>query len=315
MRSFMFKGQLTSYSSDAMIRQQWAVRTSFRRPLQALRSALDGKTPKTRQSRSLAGRAVPGFVACLLLLLSLTASLQAQQYTQLPTMLNPLTTLNNTGIQVYGIYDGTHETVGLDNGNLHLVVPLLHLPQRGGGTFDIDAIYDSVAEHQVNSTFVGFVGDQSAEMETDVLRNLYSVDVGFDQTDVLPDMPGGWRLGIPTLSSKHAVVMSQALFDPDFLLLYPANVATNSSCDAQWTLTTADGSKHAFSNQLNCAEGCVANAGCIQAPTRNISDTTDGTYMRLDTTNQQDIVVYYKDGTELHFYNFPQGGASAILAR
>ena len=287
MRSFMFKRQLTSYSFHAMTRQQWVVRTSLRRPLQAFRSAPAVQRPQACKSRSLAGRALPGLVACLLLLLSLAASLQAQQYTQLPTMPNPLTTLNNTGIQVYGIYDGTHETVGLDNGNLHLVVPLLHLPQRGGGTLDINAIYDSVAEHQVNTTFQGYVGSTAFG---GVIRDVFSLDMGYDQTDVLPYLPGSWRLGLPTLSSKNTIVLSQAVASD--LLAFVSFTGANSRCDAQWTMTTADGSKHAFSNQRNCTAGCVDNlaGNCILAPTRNISDTTDGTYMRLDTTNQQDIV-------------------------
>jgi hypothetical protein len=56
-----------------------------------------------------------------------------------------------------------------------------------------------------------------------------------------------------------------------------------------WTFTDSSGAKHAFAN--------ITGSGTAY----NIGDSRDGSSMRLDTTNMNDIVVYLKDGTTAHF--------------
>lgn len=65
-----------------------------------------------------------------------------------PSVPNPLTHLNATGVQAYGVYDGTKECIDLSNGNVNLQIPLLSLPQRGGRTFELKAIADTVLTHR-----------------------------------------------------------------------------------------------------------------------------------------------------------------------
>src|SRR6266853_2524213 len=69
---------------------------------------------------------------------SFTAMGMAQTVT--PNIVTPETM---TGIQPFTTYDGVRENIALTNGNLNLNLPLLKLPQRAGGTWEIGLEYDS----------------------------------------------------------------------------------------------------------------------------------------------------------------------------
>lgn len=229
----------------------------------------------------------------------------AQQIYQTPSIPNPLTPLNDTGVQAYGVYDGVKEDVGLSNGNLNVQIPLLKLPQRAGGTFELSAVYDSLSTRNLSVKYLGLVGAAGGTFTSGSIHSLYQVSFASGM-DSLAALPGaGWRLGLATLTTDWIVAKSAAL--PNVTSYQGAMLAENSYCWGNWTLTMSDGSKHAFANQVGCQAACADMTACITATTRKISDANDGTYMRLDTSNMSDIVIYLKDGSEMHFYNGANG--------
>lgn len=199
-----------------------------------------------------------------LLLCTVSAALSAQTVT--PNLVTPYT---NTGLQPFGTYDGVRENIALSNGNLNLQVPLLKLPQRAGRTWDLGLEFDSKS-YQLHA----FLGGSN------------TVVMAWKQDDRLPMIAPNLRLSVPTLQSTVNVVISQNGF--------------NDTCVNSWIFTSSDGSKHTFSNSEEC-QGSVP-CGCMSSI--HISDSSDASFVRLDTTNLADIVVYLKDGTQVHFYNY-----------
>jgi hypothetical protein len=75
-------------------------------------------------------------------------------------------------------------------------------------------------------------------------------------------------------------------------------------------LTTPDGSKHTFANLIESSCNDVNQPGGPYPLNVPISESANGSMIRLDTTNPQDIVAKLKDGTVLHFAGAPTGGGS-----
>jgi YD repeat-containing protein len=221
---------------------------------------------------------------------------------------NQLSPLNNTGVQVYGTYDGVRETVGLTNGNVNHYIPLLKLPQRAGRMFELGAIHDS-ANFGLHITYEGLQGctgsGDSGYCTTGVIHDLFS-GAGFSDNIYLSPavtLPGGWQLSLYSLQSQRTIQSSVVAYQPTLDDYQPVN----ATAVRDWILTSPDGSKHAFANVKDCTQANSSQTSTAPCVTINVSDATDGTYARLDTTNASDIVVYLKDGTELHFYGYDQG--------
>lgn len=176
-----------------------------------------------------------------------------------------------TGVLPYAPYDGVNDSIAITNGRLHLSVPVLSLPLRAGGRFNVKLIYDSP------SWSLSTLPASSDPILTNWIRN-EPINVSTGEPVL------HWN--IPTLSVMPVVVST-----------YQVDTYTISNyCYTNWIFTDTDGARHIFHNAEICDD--------LNPPPVHISDALDSAFIRLDTSNNADIVVYMKDGTQVHFYRF-----------
>ena len=210
---------------------------------------------------------------------------------------NTLTNGNAVGVLPYTAVDGENETVSLSNGALHVTIPLLSLPQLGGRTLDLAYTYDSknwiVKQHN------------SIVPYDTTLTMVYEQECASAPYCIAPNIP--LRLNLPTLSAS---------LDYQGIAVYEAPLADSYQtqyCVKNLVFSDWSGAKHQFSNMRDCPtiEGInLANghqAGNFSTfSSSNINESTDNSFIRLDTTNPNDIVVTEKDGTMYHFLGYVQ---------
>jgi RHS repeat-associated protein len=111
-----------------------------------------------------------------------------------------------------------------------------------------------------------------------------------------------WQLHTFTTNLEFAIWHQDTrlpMVAPNLRLSVPTLQATSAqdvhggNCEKNWIFTSADGSKHTFLNSEVCVNGVGTDT--------HISDASDASFIRLNTTNMSDIVVYLKDGTQVHF--------------
>jgi RHS repeat-associated protein len=161
---------------------------------------------------------------------------------------------NDTGVNPFGTYAGTRESINLSNGNLHIEIPLLALKGRNGQNIVITAQYDSKL--------------WSLSWEYEPLCN---TDNYLWQTERRePTLGLGWRLNIPYMfggepryddsgnnflgmapyiftsfdGAKHSISPTQGLGVADSF--EPSPVRLEKSLDGV-VITTAEGTKYYFS--------------------------------------------------------------------
>jgi RHS repeat-associated protein len=212
----------------------------------------------------------------IILTLLIIFSIAGFGQSSIPNQVNPG---NATGVQPYNTYGGVRENIGLANGNLNLQVPLLSLPGRNG--LNLALVYDSKI-WQLHGVYNPTTGDST-----------YS----WDYEERLPWVDSthlGWRLNLPVLESTIQTLPG------------PAGI----SCQGSYIVTLGDGTKHSFENRNLCAQWRTDLNPNQWVPTGNnlfVTDSKDGAYHRLDTTNlatantPSDIVLHLKDGTAVHF--------------
>jgi RHS repeat-associated protein len=184
---------------------------------------------------------------------------------------------NATGTQAYETHGGARENINLATGDLGLQIPLVSLPARNGLGISLGLIYDSK------------VWTLHHEYDPATGQDFYWWD--FDRL--------GWQLNIPTLITTYTAVT--------------ANGAGTVFCQASFIVITSDGSKHPFDNRSGCTN-YPSSGNPTSAPQYNVnvSDSTDATFLRLDSTNSSDIVLYTKGGQRLHFYSTGSRGVDKI---
>ena len=184
---------------------------------------------------------------------------------------NQINTGNATGVMPYNTYGGIRENINLANGNLSLYLPLLTLPGRNGQNLEVALEYDSK------------IWSLHHQFDPDTATDNYWWDYEYRAPAVL-GASLGWRLNVPVLESS----------------LYMLG-QTSAHCQGNYIATLADGSKHIFGNRAFC--GHDTSGGTVADPQNNlpVTDSNDAAYLRLDTTNNLDMVLHMKDGTALHF--------------
>ena len=209
----------------------------------------------------------PKFLAgiCTFLILALTLSVRTFSQ-DYPA---PPSVGNSTGLQPYGTFDGVRENISLGTGDLNLFIPILHLPGRNGLDFDIGLVYDSNI-WSLHDTYV-------------VYSNSHNLNWQRDPAPL-------WRLSVPSLTWQYAF---EGIGSFSHGSIY---------CNTNFVLTTPDGSKHTFVNLRDCNDTNPPDSNI--PPAVNISESADRSFIRLDTTNPNDIVAILKDGTRLHFTNY-----------
>src|SRR5947209_2210638 len=174
--------------------------------------------------------------------------------------------------------------VNLNNGNLHLEVPLGSFPQRGALSFSAKLAYDSRIWTQVNGspTFVPPF-------------NPINPIGGFPSSN-----NGGWRLvisGDPAMSAPNSSAISQ-LCDSNF---YPWGASWQANSGFSWQ--DADGTVHSFDQNMLTAQMFPPGlANC--SPYGDILSTsgyaTDGSGLLMVVTNFNNVTVYDKNGNQLY---------------
>ncbi len=210
-------------------------------------------------------------------------------------------TISPIGILPQAATEGTNEQVTLANGALHMFIPLLQIPQRGGWTLPIGYSYDSNYLHNIQLVSVG--GGVSNSDGYPVPVDSFSYDEVFaNSTDSL------MAINLPRLRNSTeytGAVPQNSLTGPEPNL--------HVFCVTNWTFSDWNGVSHTFTNSSSCNQNKVRGYGIIQ-----LTDATDGSFYRLDTNNPKDIVVYEKNGTQYHFTgykdiydNIPPGDAAS----
>jgi RHS repeat-associated protein len=224
--------------------------------------------------RILTSRYIPLTVLLAVPLLFLTTiSAHGQGIPNFPTA------LNDTGSQS-GSYEGVRENISVASGNVNLHIPILKLLGRAGFGIDLDLVYDSKFWN-LNPHACPYCAYPN-------------IDWSFSWTSQ-PDgsIAGPWSLSLPTLWSQSGYM---GIYYAGVGL--PNGVAYDLYCQSGFVLTTSDGAKHAFPNRTNCN---VVDGSNGFYPTLDVSESNDGSSIRLDTSNHNDIVAHLKDGTIIHF--------------
>lgn len=224
----------------------------------------------TKKSRGLSGGQNP-FANTVFISIGLIVAFQLAPVFAANTV--NLNNNNTTGVMAYAAYDGANESVNLATGDLNVAIPLISLGGRNNLNLTLSALYDS---------------------------KIWNLHFNCDQF-VCPDywwgtegpgginLGGGWRIGAPRLDSQQVIqqtAQGPIIWQQDFVVYMP------------------DGSKHKFPNITNYMDCRPVTCFRDRNQERNITDARDGSYMRLDTTNNSDMILYLKDGTRMHFPSY-----------
>jgi YD repeat-containing protein len=260
---------------------------------------LDGSTIQDRISqvsaatqsvRTLRRRKVAAFPALLILIFTVRTLAQVAAPTipdNGPTPISPL------GILPHSSSSGTNESISMMNGSLNVYIPLLSIPQRGGYNLSLGLVHKSNQYTLVQNTAVGSTvnsGD-GIDLAVDTIQYSDSMQT-FDQP---------LNINLPRLQFSYEYVG-----DYDFTSSSTITGTTTISsvgniyCATNFQFTDWSGNKHPFEN----VSTCNWHLGGPNSPPVNLTDSSDGSFFRLDTSTQTDLKVYSTDGTVYHFYGF-----------
>lgn len=189
------------------------------------------------------------------------------------------TPLSKVGVAPSSVYQTDQESVDLTTGNVFWSLPLLALEGRGGQSLQLtyrlnsrtvqpyisEVPYSPVSGTMANGIFTGWRGISGVSLRINVPT--LEVDTAALAQEVNPSGP---EAGQPT---------------------------ADVFCNTNYGFIDDTGSRHAFSNISSCY-------GTYAHPEYNtpITDATDGSLMRLDTTDTNDIKLFQGDGSVVHFH-------------
>jgi RHS repeat-associated protein len=208
---------------------------------------------------------------------------------------NMLTPADPIGVPPHVSTTGTNETINLSNGGLTVFVPALTLPQRGGWNITLGYFHNSNtwALRQDLTNVVAIDDDNS-------WGDQYVYDEWMRQ--VSPS----WQVNLPTLKSSIEYVGDITAYNGTGGQTAQAPVF----CVMDFVFTDWSGNQHSFTNTSECSASynywqgqnsarSPALSAIVQA-----SDSTDGSWLKLNTSTLSDIQVTTKDGTVYHFTGY-----------
>lgn len=233
-------------------------------------------------------------MSCRFLLASLAmfsiCSIAAAQY--MPAQPdNMLTPADPIGVPPHVSTTGTNETINLSNGGLTVFVPALTLPQRGGWNITLGYFHNSMtwALKQDLTNIVAIDEDNSWGDE-------YTYD------EWMRPVAPSWQVNLPTLMSS---------------IEYVGDITASSNgvhsqapvfCVMNFEFTDWSGNQHAFTNTSECSatgwQGQMSWTLPALGHVVQVTDSTDGSWLKLDTTNLSDIQVTTKNGTAYSFKGY-----------
>jgi hypothetical protein len=179
-----------------------------------------------------------------------------------------------TGTSSYVTYGGVRENISLATGNLNLQIPLLTVPGRNGQNLSLALEYDSK------------MWTPSYYWNPNTMRNVVFWNYEWPTAHVTSSH---WRLGLPILQTN--------IYDYG-----PNGAAQHQFCAEDFMITMPDSSKLSFGNRTACnLTGPGSNIQPNPSLNINVTDTVDGTFYRLDTTDPGHMILYSKGGTQYHF--------------
>ncbi len=161
------------------------------------------------------------------------------------------------------------------NGAVNLYIPLLSLPQRGG--------------YPLSLAYVHHSNLNSPQQNMGVSSSVGAPD-HFTYNDSIAHQDQPLEINLPRLQFTSEYFGDHA---------YPDSV-TNIFCATNFVFTDWNGNKHPFENTTTCN----SRFGGTVAELSDLTDSSDGSFYRLDTSTPTDIKVYAKDGTLYHFYGY-----------
>ena len=197
-----------------------------------------------------------------------------------PTPLSPLGTPPGSSSQ------GTNESVSPMNGALSLYIPLLSLPQRGGYSLNLGFVHNSNLYSLQQQTTVNSAIDN---------QNGYGLVIDYiTYRDSMARTSDPLEINLPRLQFSYEYTGDHAYKYSGSNQIY---AVTNMFCAANFIFTDWSGNAHPFENST----ACNSRYGGYNMPLHNVSDSSDGSYYRLDTSNLSDLQVISPDGTVYHF--------------
>jgi len=199
-----------------------------------------------------------------------------------PTPASPL------GIAPHASSSGTSENINMMNGSLNVYLPLLSIPQRGGSSLNLGLVHKSNSYTLAQHTSVSSTPDPSQGRGVVIDTIQY--------TDSMQDYDEPLAINLPRLQFSYEYVGDHDFTDGSGDIDSVGDVY----CATNFQFTDWAGNKHPFEN----VSTCNWHLGGPNLSPIDVTDSSDGSFYRLDTTSQTDIKVYSKNGTVYHFYGF-----------
>jgi RHS repeat-associated protein len=254
-----------------------------------------------------------GIIAHALLLLVLAgggiSELRAQTYGYTPTTPdNALTTADAIGIPPHTSAAGTNESVSLPSGTINVFIPALSLPQRSGWNLTLGYFHSSASYsvHQQTSVTLHTNSSGGSSIVTDT----------YNYTDTMFSPNPPLAINLPQLEAKREYAGDIKEFNGGGQLIAQMPVF----CAMDFSFTDWSGNKHTFGNMASC--NLSASNGVTRYPLMvgnyvahmyDVTDASDGSWLRLDTSNLADLRVITKNGTVYHFSGFAQGARNYVI--
>ena len=224
---------------------------------------------------------------CAVLSVTMTFSSSAQ--VPAPTIPdNGPISASSLGIQPHSSSTGTNESISPINGSLNVYIQLLSVPQRGGYALSIGLVH-----HSNSNTFVQQTNVNSS-VQTSSGKSIVVDTIHY--YDSILNYDGPLQINLPRLQFSYEYVGDHDFTFGDGTISSVGNIY----CATNFQFTDWGGNKHPFEN----VSTCNWHLGGPNTPMINLTDASDGSFYRLDTSIQTDLKVYSKDGTIYHFYGF-----------
>jgi RHS repeat-associated protein len=213
-----------------------------------------------------------------------------------------MTQADPVGIAPQASSTGTHESISLSSGSNSVFIPALSLPQRNGWNLTLGYLHNSNTWSMQQDTNVAAISIVTSGLPTWVDQYTY--------TDFLVNkFPGGLQINLPMLQASMEYMGDAKLVDAngDQFAQNPVFCITN------FIFTDWSGNKHSFTSTPGVSNIATCNTRTGRVPPLlqgfiaggdRITNSVDGSWLRLDLTNLNDLRVTTKDGTVYHFANF-----------
>jgi len=131
---------------------------------------------------------------------------------------------------------------------------------------------------------------QLTSVQSQVISSELVTDLTYEET--LGDNDHVLELTLPRLQASEEYVGEWVQNDPT-----PLSAYADVYCITNWAFTDWNGNVHGFKN----VSACNVKTGAPPGGELEVSESADGSFYSLDTTNSADVKITSKDGTVYHF--------------